>query len=133
MPNPTITSLDVGSGIVGTPDVQDAVINFAGADVLKPLTLLARHTGTLKLQIYVKGGVSNGNGVPVALTLGEVVATGVGDVPVRAIFGGSVVQERLVIDAQGDGSAVDATVLDLLRSTGIRPVPTQQLSKLDNS
>lgn len=133
MPNPNITHNDLGSGVIGTPDVQDALINFAGADVLKPFTILARHTGTLKLQIYAKGGSSNGNGVPVALTLGEVVATGAGDVPIRAIFGGQVVQERLVIDAQGDGSAVDATVLDLLRSTGIRPVPTQQLSKLDNS
>lgn len=133
MTNPTITPIDIGSLVIGTPHVQDDVINFAGADVLKRGTILARNTSTLKLQIYVKGGSSNGNGVPVCVLNEEVVAAGAGDIPVRPIFAGRLVRERLVIDAQGDGSAIDATVLDLLRNKGLLAESTQQLSKLDNS
>ena len=48
------------------------------------------------------------------------------------MMGGEVNENRLIIDADGDNSNVDATVRDLLRQTGIEPVDVQQLAREDN-
>jgi hypothetical protein len=119
MANMDITNVDYGSVALRDVAFRDEVITFGGADTLAAGTILARASNTLKLVIFVKGGSTNENGIPKAVLTHAVVATGAGDVPVRALVGGVVKRQRLIIDAQGDGSAVDAAVLDQLRDYGI--------------
>ena len=45
---------------------------------------------------------------------------------------GSVRAERLIIDADGDGSNVDAAVLDQLRDYSLVSIDVQELNTLDN-
>src|SRR5688572_23829377 len=127
MANMTVTSIDIGDLELERAEFEDGLINFSGADLLVRGTILARHTGTLKFQIYVKGGSSNGNGVPQGVLANDVEATASGDKPVRVMIRGLVNKKRLVIDAQGDDSAIDATVRDLLREHNITPVDVDQI------
>lgn len=122
-----LTKIDNGSVEHRDGEFRDEVINFSGADTLLKGTILARHTGTLKLQKYVKGGSSNGNGVPVCVLTHEIVADASGDAALRVLVQGVVNKNRLVIDADGDASNVDATVLDLLSKTNITAIDVQQL------
>ena len=126
------TNYDFSMVAKGNNTYEDNVITFGGADTLVKGTIIARNTSTLKLQIYAKGGVSNGNGVPVGVLENEVVATGAGDVACRPIMTGIIDSSMLIIDADGDGSNVDATVLDLLRQTGLEPKNFQELVTLGN-
>ena len=103
-----------------------------GADVLAPGTILARNSSTLKYVIYVKGGVSNENGIPKAVLLHEVVSTGAGDVTARPLISGVVVKERLIIDADGDDSNIDNAVRDELRDYGLVVENVSELNILDN-
>jgi hypothetical protein len=132
MANITITNNDLGGVELEGAVCQDELITFGGADVLAPGTILARDSSTLKLVIFVKGGSTNGNGVPKAVLTYPVVSTGIGDVKSRVLVKGRVNRERLIIDAQGDGSAVDAAVLDGLRLYGIVPSRVDQLAEYDN-
>jgi hypothetical protein len=122
-----LTKIDNGSVELKNGEFRDEVYNFSGADELAAGTILARHTGTLKLQKYVKGGSSNGNGTPVAVLTYAVSKDGSGDVAMRPLIHGCVNKNRLVIDADGDASNVDATVLDLLAKTGIVAEDVEQL------
>lgn len=127
MANLTTTEVDIGDLELERSEFEDGVINFGGADVLARGCILARNTSTLKWQIYVKGGSSNGNGTPQGVLSHEVTATGSGDLPVRVMIKGTVNVNRLIIDAQGDASAIDATVRDLLREHNITPVDVDQV------
>jgi hypothetical protein len=127
MANLTTTEIDIGDVQLERGEFEDGVINFGGADTLVRGTILARNTSTLKWQIYVKGGSSNGDGVPEGILSHLVEATGSGDLPVRVMIRGLVNTNRLVIDADGDASNVDATVRDLLRDHGITPVNVEQI------
>lgn len=111
---------------------EDGVITFGGADTLAAGTILARHSSTLKYQIYAKGGSTNGNGVPVAVLLNEVVATGSGDIPVKVAIGGKFRKDRLIIDADADDSNIDAAVRDLLRQLGMFVIDVTELNIQDN-
>ena len=62
----------------------------------------------------------------------EVSATGAGDVAVAVLVRGTVNQDRLIIDADGDGSNVDEVVTDSLLANGILAKPVGQLGQLDN-
>lgn len=75
---------------------------------------------------------AGGAQIPVAILTYEVVATGAGDVPIRAGVAGSYRKERLVIDADGDASNVDNAVMDQLRNYGLVPIDVQELNILDN-
>lgn len=132
MANLTITNVDNSPIVISDEKFEDAVINFAGADVLAAGTILARNTTTQKYQIYVKGGSTAGNGVPVAVLTYELTATGSGDLPCRPLVAGVVDKGLLIIDADGDGSNVNAQVTDELRQTGIVAQVHDQLSALDN-
>jgi hypothetical protein len=127
MANMTVTDIDIGDLQLERGEFEDGVFNFSGADTLVRGTILARHTGTLKWQLYVKGGSSNGNGVPQGILSHLVEATGSGDLPVRVMIRGLVNTNRLVIDADGDASNIDATVRDLLREHNITPVNVEQI------
>ena len=133
MANITITQNDLNSPILQEADFRDEVITFAGADTLVPGTILARDSVSLKLVIFVKGGVTNQNGIPKAILTYEVTATGAGDVPVRAGIAGKYRKEKLVIDADGDDSNVDAAVIDQLRNYGLTPINVDELNIADNA
>jgi len=132
MANLVRTVIDNGDVIVERGEFEDGLLEFAGADTFVAGTIIARNTSNDKFQLYVKGGSSNGNGVPVAILVNEEVRTGVGDNPVRLMMDGIVNEKRLVIDADGDNSNVDGAVRDLLRQTGIVPIPVEQLKREDN-
>jgi len=132
MANITITNVDMGCVELEGAVCQDELVTFGGADTYVAGTILARSSATDKLVIYVKGGSSNGNGIPKAVLTYDVVATGAGDIKARALVRGRVNANRLVIDADGDDSNVDAVVLDLLRDYGIVASTVAQLGALDN-
>lgn len=132
MANIDITNIDNGPLVLGDEEFEDGLIAFAGADTFAEGTILARNTSTLKFQLYVKGGSSNGNGVPVGVLTYAVSRTGAGDVMGRVLMKGKVNAKRLIIDADGDDSNIDATVRDLLRNKGIVPEIVTNLSRYDN-
>jgi hypothetical protein len=128
----TNTTVDLGHVEIRECEFQDDTLNLAGADELAAGTILARHSGTLKLQLYVKGGSSNENGIPKVVLPEALSADASGDYRVRVITKGVVNKRRLVIDADGDDSNVDAAVIDQLRSFSIVPVDVEQLGYPDN-
>ncbi|MCH9837690.1 head decoration protein [bacterium] len=132
MANITVTDNDLNSPILADADFRDELITFAGADTLAPGTILARDSVSLKLVIFVKGGATNENGIPKAVLTYEVVAAGAGDVPVRAGIAGKYRKEKLVIDADGDDSNIDAAVIDELRAYGLTPIDVTELNIADN-
>lgn len=132
MANITITNNDLGGVVLRSPVFQDDTIAFAGADTFAAGTILARDSVSGKLVPFVKGGSTNENGIPKAILTYEVEASGAGDVAARVAVGGEFVKGRLVIDADGDDSKIDAVVRDQLRSYGMFAVDVEQLGSLDN-
>lgn len=132
MSNITITNNDLGNVILQDAQFRDGPITFAGADTLLEGTILAVDSVSLKFVPFVKGGVTNENGIPKAILTYEVVATGAGDIQSRVGVAGSYRKERLVIDADGDASSVDQAVIDQLRDYGLVPIDVQELNILDN-
>lgn len=132
MSNITITNNDLGNVILQDAQFRDGPITFAGADTLLEGTILAVDSVSLKFVPFVKGGVTNENGIPKAILTYEVVATGAGDIQSRVGVAGSYRKERLVIDADGDASNVDQAVIDQLRDYGLVPIDVQELNILDN-
>ena len=127
-----VTNVDIGGVVFADGEFMDGLLTFEGAGTVKAGTILARDTATLKFVVFEKGGTTNGNGVPSVVLVDDVVATGAGDVYCRPLMAGKVVQSKLVIDADGDGSNVDAAVLDGLRSFSVVPVKQKELGMLDN-
>jgi len=132
MPNLTITNVDLGNVILKDGEFRDDLLTFAGAATVLEGTILARDSASLKLVPFVKGGVTNENGIPKAVVTYDVVAAGAGDVSIRDMVSGSVRAERLIINADGDGSNVDAAVLDQLRDYSLISIGVQELNILDN-
>jgi len=132
MANLNIENVDLGQIALEEGDFENHVITFGGADLLAAGTILARNTTSLKWQIYVKGGSTAGNGVAQGVLTYPVEATGAGDVAAAVLIRGTVNQDRLIIDADGDGSNVDEAVLDDLRDSGIVAKPVKQLAQQDN-
>lgn len=132
MANITIDKNDVGKILLEEGVFQNELLTLAGAGTIKPGTILARDTGTLKLVKFVKGGSTAGNGVPCCVTLHEVVAAGAADFPVRVVMRGKVAKKRLVIDADGNDTNIDAAVRDQLRDFGIVTEDLKQLDAYDN-
>lgn len=130
--NLTVTNVDVGSVIWETGEFRDSLLTVGGAVTVKEGTILARDSVSLKLVPYVKGGVTNENGIPKAVLTYEVVAAGAGDIAIRDMVSGKLRAERLVIDADGDASNIDAKVLDQLRDFALVSIDVQELNILDN-
>jgi hypothetical protein len=128
----TVTVIDNSSVELEGGEFSDELVTFAGTDTFAKGTILARDTSTQKLVLFVKGGSTNGNGIPAGVLTYPISRTGAGDVKARVLIAGKVAKGRLVIDAQGDDSAIDGIVRDQLRSRGIVPVDVQQLGALDN-
>ncbi len=131
MSNLTITNIDVGNVIVESGSFSDDLLTFAGAATIKAGTILARDSVSLKLVPFVKGGSTNENGIPKVVITYAVTAAGAGDIAVRALIAGVVNKSRLVIDADGDDTNVDAKVRDQLRDYDIDVVDVTELNELD--
>lgn len=132
MPNISITNNDLGSVILSEAVHRDDLLTLAGADTIAAGTILARDSVSGKLVLFVKGGVTNENGIPKVVLAYEVVAAGAGDVPIRAGIQGKYIKSRLVIDADGDATNVDNAVMDQLRDYGLISIDVQELNVLDN-
>ena len=132
MANITSTNNDLNSPILDGAEFRDDIITFAGADTLAPGTILARDSVSLDLVIFVKGGSTNGNGIPKAVLTYELTAAGAGDLPARVAVAGKYRKEKLIIDADGDDSNIDAAVIDQLRDYGLTPVDVTELNIQDN-
>jgi hypothetical protein len=132
MANITTTNVDLGSVALEGAILHDELVTFGGADSYAAGTILARDTSTDKLVLFVKGGSTNGNGIPKAVLLYPIELGGSGDVKARVCVKGHVNRRRLVIDADGDDSNIDEVVLDQLRDYGIVASPVEQLAELDN-
>lgn len=132
MSNITITNNNAGSVILESGEFRDDLLTFAGAATVKEGTILARDSVSLKLVPFVKGGSTNGNGIPKAVLTYAVTSTGAGDVSIRDMVSGSVRKPLLVIDADGDASNIDNAVIDQLRDYSLVSIDVQELNILDN-
>jgi len=128
MPNIVNTSINIGSVALRDEQMRDETLTVAGAGTVLAGTILARDSSTLKLVVFAKGGVTNGNGVPKAVLGYDVVAAGAGDIQIRAIERGEVNKNRLIISADGTGANIDNAVIDQLRAFGLQPVDVLQTS-----
>jgi len=132
MANIRIENVDIGSIILEEGKFRDDLLTVGGAVTVLEGTILARDSISLKLVPFVKGGVTNENGIPKAILTYEVASTGAGDIAIRDMVSGSVRAERLVIDADGDATNVDNAVLDQLRDYSLVSIDVQELNILDN-
>jgi len=131
MPNITIQDINVGSAAKRDDEYKDDLLTLAGADVLLPGTILARDSVSNKLVLFVKGGATNGNGIPKAILTYGVTTTGAGDVKIRALVKGTVSLARIVIDADGTNVNIDNAVIDQLRDYGIYAEAYKQFGGYD--
>lgn len=132
MANIRIENVDTGNVGLGGGQFGDTLLTFAGAATVAEGTILARDSVSGKLVPFVKGGTTNENGIPKAVLTYDVTAAGAGDKSVRVMVSGDVRKERLIINADGDGSNVDTAVLDQLRDFGLVAVDVNELGGLDN-
>ena len=132
MANIEITTATRRTIVIWDPVYQDDTVKFAGAGTLLAGTIMARDTSDLKLVPFVKGGSTNGNGIPNCVLLDALTAAGAGDVTTRPVISGRLRKGDLVIDADGNASNIDAAVEDQLRTFTIIAQPTDQLSEYDN-
>lgn len=133
MANIVKTTNDNGGVLVpGTTfEDRDELVTIPGAQTVLAGTILARDSGTLKMVLFVKGGVTAGNGIPKGVLLYPITTAGAGDTKSRVVMRADARKERLVIDADGNDTNIDGAVIDQLRAFGITPVNTQQLAVLD--
>ena len=132
MANIEITTNKARGVVVWEPVFKDELVTFGGAGTLLAGTILARDSVSLKMVPFVKGGVTNENGIPKAVLREELTAAGAGDLSTRPIIGGQLRAGDVVIDADGDASNVDAAVEDQLRDFGVTLLTATQLAQLDN-
>lgn len=130
--NMTVTNNNIASPVMEEGQFKDDTLTFTGADVYVAGTILARDSSTLKLIAFVKGGSTNGNGIPKTILTYDVTATGAGDIAVRVPTSGAFRKEKLVIDADGDDSNVDAAVIDQLRDYGLTATSVVEQNIADN-
>ena len=127
-----IENVDQGTVVLADAIHDDGLLTFAGAATSLEGTILARDSVSLKFVPYVIGGSTNENGIPKAILTYPVTAVGAGDEAIRAMVSGRVVQERLVVAADGDASNITDAILDQLRDYGIVAESVTELSILDN-
>lgn len=131
MANLTIANIEACSVALREEEFEDGLVTFAGTDTFAAGTILARDTGTLKFVLFVKGGVTTGNGIPKGVLTYAIDRTGAGDVKARVLVKGVVDKYKLIIDADGSNVNVDAAVLDGLRDYGITTVDVKHIAGYD--
>lgn len=127
-------TLTVGAGAATVFEVAGLLftVTDGGTDFIvgDSFTLTVATAGN-KFVPFDKAG-AGGAQVPKAVLTYAVVATGAGDVSVRAGIEGYVRIDKLIIHADGTGANVDAVVLDQLRDYGITPQAVAELNSFDN-
>ena len=127
-------TLRVGNALVTT--FNEAGLTMAitegGTDFVAGDTFTMVVVANGKMVPFVIGGVA-GAGVPVEVVTYDVVAAGAGDEPIRGMISGEVREEKLIINADGDGSNITAAILDQLRSAGLTAVSVGELNIADNA
>ena len=126
----TMTPGAGGATVIETNGMQftitDGAANFVAGDFF---TLTVAADG--KLVPFSLTG-AGGEQIPLAVLTYDVTKAGAGDEPIRAMVAGDVRKERLIIDADGDDSNVDAAVIDQLRHFGIVAINVSELNIPDN-
>lgn len=108
--------------------ITDGTTDFVAGDIW---TLTVAADG--RLVAFVKGTGIGGAQIPSAILTYAVTATTAGAIPIRAAVEGYYRKEKLVIDADGDDTNVDAAVIDQLRVYGLTPINVDELNIADNS
>jgi len=106
--------------------VTDGATDFVVGD--KFSLTVAANGKMVPFAVDGKGGAQ----VPKAVATYAITATGAGDVASRVMVSGDVRKERLIIDADGDGSNITASMLDQLRAARILAISVTELNDLDN-
>jgi hypothetical protein len=132
MSNLTITNIDTSSLIVKDGEFEDGTLAFGSPTTILAGTILARDSVSLKYVVYTPGIATNEHDVAKAVLSYELVIEDAADVPVRPMITGVVRKDKLVIEADGDDSNVDALVRDQLRDYNIAVVDVNELGQLDN-
>lgn len=130
--NMTVTNCDTGTVILGNTQFEDALLTFTAAGTIKQGTILARDSVSNNYVVFVKGGATNGNGIPKAVLTYDVGATAAGNKPFRPAIAGEFRKERLIIAADGNATNVDATVTDAMRDYGLVAISVKELGAYDN-
>lgn len=131
MPNITITDIEVSAVALRDEEFRDEVFAAAGAKTFPAGTIFARDSVSLKLVVFAKGGSTNQNGIPKAVSTYPIVATGAQDIKIRALVKGSVDKSKLIIDVDGTGANIDGAVLDQLRDYDIIPIDVNHIAGYD--
>ena len=128
----TVTNNDLGSVDIADTTYDDAIYTPSAAAALDLEGLiLARNVAGTKLVPYVAAAIDS-TAVPVAVLGSDVQADGVpSDVNLRAIFAGKV-REGKLHTALAPTAGITIVDADRLRQTGIIPLSSLDLSKLDN-
>jgi hypothetical protein len=132
MANNTATNFDPADGVRSVVKSEQSILTSAGADTVKRLTILGRITSTGKYAFYNAGNSPAGTNVPVAVSLSEVVADGVGDDPVGVMLAGTVEESKLIIDGGNAGENITEAIKDSLRTFGIFVESATETAELDN-
>lgn len=128
MSNLTITNNDMGGVVYEAGDYSDETYTAAGAGTTPAGTILARITATGKVVDYDPAGAA-GAEIPKLVLTYPVVAAGAGDIAIRALKSGKVVQEDLIVTGVGDPTVAE---LDQLRDFTLISKTVQELNILDN-
>ena len=128
-----VETVDLSKIVLNDGKYQNDELTFSTAETMNAGTILARDSSSLKLVPFVKGGSTNENGIPKAMLIYDVTAAAAGDENVRVLIAGEVSKDKLIINADGDASNVDAAVRDQLRGYGIITVDVTELSHYDNN
>lgn len=132
MANLERTELDYGEVVVKQGNIETFTFTAAATGTVLKGTILARSTSTNKLVVYAKGGVTDGNGVPLTVLMSDLEVAATGDFPVRCMTDGVVREDHLVISADGDASNIDHVERDGLRNFNIDVMKVTDCSVLDN-
>ena len=125
----TITSAPMALVMLKDAMFRDELLTFAAAGTVEAGTILARNTTSGKLVPFVKGG-SGGAEVPNAVITYDVTVDAPGDVATRVAIVGKARIQELIIAADGDGSNIDAAVIDGLRKVGITPIDVKETTQI---
>jgi hypothetical protein len=136
-PNGTLVASDlIMTAGAGASTVFDAAgleftVTDAGTDFIvgDSFTLTVAADG--KVVPFATDG-AGGAQIPKLIVTFDVVAAGAGNEPIRAMVSGIVRKQRLIIDADGDGSNITDEILDLIRDFSLISIDVQELNILDN-
>jgi hypothetical protein len=106
--------------------VTDGATDFIVGDKFS-LTVAANG----KMVPYAIAG-AGGAQIPKGVLTYAVTAAGAGDEAIREMVSGSVRKERLIIDADGDGTNITDSILDELRSYTLVSIDVSELNIYDN-